>query len=203
MKLFQKLVLVFIILSTLLACSKEVRQYNKWSTKGSLIQKDSAAAFFYVRKDYDKAAFLFEELLGAYRGNRRAEYMMYRYAWCKFNLKEYIAATYWFDQFLKQYPNSAYSEEAMFTQSLAFYKQADPAYLDQTYTNKALENLQLYIDSYPESTHSAEIETYMADLRERKAIKAFNTAKLYYSTYNFKGAVKAFQVLMEEYPDSK
>jgi len=47
---------------TLSSCSKETRKYRKYSLKGSVAEKDSAAFFFYEQEDYEKAAFLFEEI---------------------------------------------------------------------------------------------------------------------------------------------
>ena len=62
------------------ACSPEIRQYNTYTRKGSISEKDSAAFFFYDRGDYEKASVLFEELQAAYRGSDRAKDSAYYYA---------------------------------------------------------------------------------------------------------------------------
>ena len=69
------------LILSMTSCAPELRKYNQWSRKGTLAEKDSAAFFFYNRGDFDKAAFLFEELQAAYRGDDRARTILYHYAY--------------------------------------------------------------------------------------------------------------------------
>lgn len=191
------------IFISLTACSKELRQMNKWAKKGTPDQKDSAAMFFMRHKDYEKASILFEEVMGIKRNTSRYEGLLREYAKCKFSMQEYVTASYFFDQYLRQYPNGKGKEEAGFMEAYAFYLQSDPSYLDQSYTDKAMQALQVFLDQHPNSTRRKEAEKYLTELRERKATKAFNQAKLYYKISDFKAAVSYLQTFMDDFPDSR
>jgi outer membrane protein assembly factor BamD len=184
------------------SCSKEFRQNVKYVNKGTFAQKDSAAFFFYNRGDYEKASFLFEELLGVYRGNPRAQTMLYHYAYSKYKSSQYVIAGYYFEQFVKQYPKSDLTEECRYMVGYCYYMQSDPHYLDQQFTRKAINQFQLFINSHPLSPKVPEANELISKLRERLAEKAFEQAKLYYKISNFKASTRAFQVMIEEYPDS-
>ena len=185
------------------ACSKEMMQMNKWAKKGNPDQKDSAAMFFMRHKDYEKASILFEEVMGLKRNSTRYEGLLREYAQCKFKMQEYVTASYYYDQYLRQYPNGKGKEDAGFMEAYAFYLQSDPSYLDQSYTNKAMQALQLFLDQHPNSGRRKEAEKYLIELRERKATKAFNQAKLYYKISDFKAAVSYLQTFMDDFPDSR
>lgn len=200
---------IFIVLLSIIAgfglesCSKEYMRHTKMSKKGGITQKDSAAIYFYKRKDFEKASFLIEELLPVVKGTAREEELLYYYAYCKYGLSEFVMASYYFEQFTVKFPNSKKAEECLFMEANCFYQQSDPHYLDQTYTSKAMIQLQSFINAYPESEKVAIASKYLTELRERKAVKAFDQAKLYYKVYEFKSAVQALQVFMEEYSDSR
>ena len=195
------LVAVFVIGT--MGCSKELRQMNKFAKKGTISQKDSAAKFFFQRKDWDKSAVLMEELIGIMKTTPRGEEMMREMAFARFQLKEYVMASYYYDQLLRSFPYGKHAEDGLFMESYCFYLNSDPSYLDQSYTTKAMESLQNFLNTYPKSNRAPEAAKYLTELRERKATKSFNQAKLYYKISNFKAAVYSLQTFTQEFPDSK
>lgn len=200
---FRIISLSIMLVVGLVSCSKEVRVMNKYAKKGSIMQKDTAAMFFMRRKDYDKASLILEELVGVTTTTSRNEELLRSLAFAKYELKEYVMATYYYDKYLTSYPNSSHAEEAAFLQAFCFYEQSDPYFLDQAYTTKAMESLQTFLNDYPKSDHSKAASEYLNELRERKATKAFETARLYNKTGNYKAAVYSLQTFMDEFPDSK
>jgi outer membrane protein assembly factor BamD len=195
--------LVGLVLLLLQGCSAEYRQYNKWSRKGTLAQKDSAAFFYYEQGDYEKAAFLFEELRGAYRGDVRAKTILYHYAYSKYEDGFYVVAAYYFENYTQLYPNDERTPECLFMVGYCYYLESAPYYLDQEFTLKAITQLQLFINTYPQGDQVPRANVLIAQLRERLAKKEFETARLYYRIENYKAAVTAFKVMIQEYPDSK
>ncbi len=184
-------------------CSAEYRQYNKWSRKGTLAQKDSAAFFFYEKEDYEKAAYLFEELKGAYRGDARAKTILYHFAYAKYKDGFYVVAAYYFESYTQLYPNDELTPECLFMVGYCYYLESAPHYLDQEYTKKAITQLQLFINTYPRADQVPRANVLIAQLRERLAKKEFETANLYYRIENYSAGVTAFKVMIQEYPDSK
>jgi outer membrane protein assembly factor BamD len=184
-------------------CSSEYQQYNKWSRKGTLAEKDSAAFFYYRKGDYEKAAFLFEELRGAYRGDARGKTILYHFAYSKYEDGFYVVAAYYFENYTQLYPNDAKSAECLFMVGYCYYLESAPYYLDQEFTIKAITQLQLFINTYPRADQVPRANVLIAQLRERLAQKEFEAARLYYRIEKYESGVTAFKVMIQEYPDSR
>lgn len=197
------LLLGSIFLFIAFGCSKEYRKYRKYSTKGTIDQRDSAAYYFFEKEDYEKAGFLFEELLGLYRGNPRGEDILYHLAYTKFNQKNYLVASYYFEQYSKNYPNNERAEECAYQAAFGYYIQSAPYYLDQSSTKQAIEQFQLFIVSYPGSDRIEKANSLIFELRERLAKKEFEQASLYFKIGSFKAALTAFEAFLLAYPDSR
>lgn len=193
-----------IVLGVLMAsCSSTVRMHNKNIKNGTIAEKDSAAYFFFNRGDYEKASYLFEELRGPYRGQPRGKDVMYHLAYCKFNQRLYVMAAYYFDQFVKLYPNDPRTEECAYQIAYCSYMEADPYYLDQQYTHKAIEQFQLFILTFSGSERVNEANEMIISLRERLAKKTIEQAFLYFKVENHKAALQGYQNLLRKYPDSR
>ena len=185
------------------SCSKELRKYNTYARKGSIQERDSAAFYFYERESYEKAGYLFEELMRLARGGHRGPEYLYHFAYSKYKQGLFISASYYFDQFTKQYPSHPKTEEAAYMVAYCYYQQADPHYLDQTYTKKAIEQFQVFVNIYPASEKVPEANVLVQNLWERLAQKEFEQAVLYFKLENYKASVEAFRVFMRSYPDSR
>jgi outer membrane protein assembly factor BamD len=121
----------------LLSCSETGKLYRSKNIE----DREKAARLLFEKKDYEKAVFVFEELLSIYKGTGKAEDVLYYYAWCKYYLKDYLTAAFYFNDFANQFPNSKKAEQSQYMYGFCFYKDSDPWYLDQTSTKKAIENL--------------------------------------------------------------
>ena len=87
---------------------------------------------------------------------------------------------------------------------------ASPVFsLDPTDTNKALEAFQSFIDSYPDSKRMPDANKYYKEIRYKLQKKAFEVAKVYYTTAeydparNYTAAIQAFDNLLEDYLGSE
>ena len=72
--------------------------------------------------------------------------------------------------------------------------------LDQVDTQKALDKLQRFIDVYPSSEYLEKANVYVKELREKQEKKAFEIAKQYNTISDFKGALKALENFISDYP---
>ncbi len=201
----QKVIVPFLILAaivvgiTLSSCDP----YRKLAKSSVIADKDTAAIAYYNHKKYDEAVFLFEELVAVYRGHPRAEIMYYYLAYCKYFLGELVSSSFLFSDYAQKYPASEHAVEFEYMTAKCYYQTSDPYYLDQTYTDKAINQFQLFLSRHPESKHKDESMAYLTELRERLAKKAFEQANLYHKIGYHKAAVEAFKIMTEEYPDSK
>jgi outer membrane protein assembly factor BamD len=185
------------------SCNKELRKYNNYARKGSIAERDSAAFYFYERESYEKAAYLFEDLMRLARGGHRGPEYLYHFAYSKYKQGLFISASFYFDQFTQQYPNHPKTEESAYMVAFCYYQQADPPYLDQTYTKKAIEQFQVFVNIYPASEKVSEANVLIQNLWERLAEKEFEQANLYFKVENYKASLEAFRVFMRSYPDSR
>ena len=68
---------------------------------------------------------------------------------------------------------------------------------DQSNNDLALEKLQYFIDEYPSSSYLKEVENYIAILRNRKAEKIYQTARLYLKLKEFNSALIYFDEVLK------
>lgn len=176
--------------------------YTKMAKKGTIAEKDSAAIYFFNKKSYETAMPLLEELLGVYRGTGRYQKILYFYANCKYGLHDYVTAAFYFEEFVKQFPNSELTEEAQFMIANCYRAMSANYVLDQSETQKAIESFEFFLEQYPMSPKAEKAENYIKELQEKLMIKSFEQANLYYKIGYYKSAVIAFKNFISDYPGS-
>lgn len=195
----------FIVLGMVLgSCS----QYQKLLKSTDYELKYNKAMEYYQAEDYTRAATLFEELMGIYRGSDKAEILTYSYANALYELKDYMMAAHYFQQLVKTYSASDYIEESQFMSAFCKYKLSPKPRLDQTYTNESISEFQLFINMFPNSGRVPEATRLMDEMRDKLVYKSYLNAKLYFDlgTYrgnNYLSAVIASQNSLREFPDTK
>lgn len=187
----------FLLLIVLLA---SCNQYQKALKSDDVAVKTDAANKMYEAGKYLKAIRLYEQVAPAYKGKPQAERLFFMYSKSLYNTKQYYLAGYQFENFAASYPKSEKREEAYFLASECFYKLSPVYSLDQTDTEKALEKVQKFIDIYPNSEYLPKANAYVKELREKLEKKAFEIAKQYNSIADYKGALKAFENFLSDYP---
>ncbi len=158
---------------------------------------------FYNTGEFDKALPLFEELMGIYRGTKDAEKLYYYYAYCHYGMEDYLSASHYFKTFISAYPRSIYTEDAQFMIGYSFYKMSPQTSLEQGNTQKAIEALQLFANTYPNSSKVERCNNLIDELREKLENKSYATAELYYRIKTYKAAATAYRNILLEFPDTK
>jgi len=181
------------------SCSK----YQKLLKSSNYDLKYEMAVKYYEKGDFTRAYNLLEELQGIFRGTAKAEKVNYYLAGSHFGKKEYILAGYHYGMFARTFPQSEWAEEAYYKSAYCAYLNSSPSSLDLTYTVEGIKSLQMFIDKYPQSSHVAECNQLVDELRERLELKAYNNAKLYYQLTDYKAAVVALKNVLSDYPDTK
>ncbi|MEL1247592.1 outer membrane protein assembly factor BamD [Flavobacterium helocola] len=191
-----KVVSFLFIAFLLISCS----EYQKALKSDDVAVKSEAANKMYEAGKYAKAIRLYEQIAPVYKGKPNAERMFYFYSMSLYKSKQYYLAGYQLENFVASYPKSEKREEAAFFAAECFYKLSPEYSLDQTDTNKALDKMQRFIDIYPESQFLPQANVYVKELREKLEKKAFEIAKQYNTISDFKGALKAFENFLADYP---
>ena len=191
--------LLFLLLLTFISCSN----YNKVLKSNDYKLKKQTAIELYNKKDYQRAYPLFEELVAVTRGTANAEDMYFYYCYCNYYLDDLISAGYHFQQFAKTYPSSPKAEEASYMNAYCYYLGSPDFTLDQTNSIKAIQEMQLFINQYPNSTRIQECNDLIDKLRDKLEKKAFESAMLYYQMMDYKAASMSFKNMLADYPNSQ
>lgn len=181
-------------------------RFEKIRTSNNIAQKYQEAIKYYDNKKYSKALVLFDDLANRYRGQSEAEDLYYYIAYTNYRLRDYTSARYAFNEFVRSYSFSPRTEECRFMAAYCYYLEAPRYSLDQEYTYRAIESLQLFINLYPDSERAEESAELIQELRDRLEEKAFTNAKLYLDMGlmdDYRAAVIAFDNALRDFPDTK
>lgn len=197
--MYKIIVGIFLVVALGWGCQSK---YAKMAKKGTVAEKDSAAVYYFNKKNYETAMPLLEELMGIYRGGPRYQKMLYYFAYCKYGLGDLITAAFYFDEFTKQFPNTDYTEEAQYMVGACYEWMSASYELDQTETQKAIEQYELFIQLYPTSPRVSQAEQAIQKLNDKLMKKAFEQANLYYKIEYYASAVTALKSFISDYPSS-
>jgi outer membrane protein assembly factor BamD len=176
-------------------------EYGHVVKKGTLTEKYDYALKAYKKNDYIRALPLFEDLLAVYRGQAKSEEIYYYYSYCYYGQGQYELAAYHFKNFTENYFNSKHLEECAYMYTKCLYKQALPYFLDQTNTEKAIQETQLFLNLYPKTKFKEECNVQVAELRANLHKKAYETAMLFYKIEDYRAAILSFKNAIKSYPD--
>jgi outer membrane protein assembly factor BamD len=203
MKVKNFILVGFVALLGLSSCGK----FEKFRKSASLPVKYKAAVDYYKKKDFDKAGILFDEILPLMKGDSTQEMATYYQANCDFNLGNYTVANAHFKKFYEVFSRSEYAEEAIYMSAFSLYKDSPNFNLDQTGTLSAINELQSYLNNYPDSKFKVECSNMIKELRRKLERKAYEKAKLYHKTSPFniaslKSSVIEITNFQRDFPDS-
>lgn len=130
------------------------------------------------------------------------ENLNFIYCMANYKTEDYYLSGYYFKRFIRKYPKSSRAEEALFLSAICSVKNSPEYSLDQTETYNALDQLQIFIDEYPNSSRIDSCNQIMDNLRAKLELKQFEYAKLYYKTENYNSAVVALEQTLQKFPES-
>lgn len=192
----KKIVLLLLVVFLFYSCN----EYQKALKTEDVAVKFEMSSKLYEEAKYSKAIRLFEQLAPTYRGKPQAEKLFYMFAQSYYKTNQYYLAAYQFESFVSGYPKSEKIEEAAFLGAKS-YSMLSPVYsLDQTDTFKAIEKLQGFIDSYPNSAYLPEANKTLKALNEKIEKKVFENAKQYNTISDYKSAMVALDNFIIDYP---
>ncbi len=188
---------LFLLVGT--ACKSEYEKLRTSTDTELLLKK---ANYYYETEEWSKAQTLFELVIGAYKGRPEAEKAYFYYAYTNYHQQKFTLASYYFKNFSNTFPNSQYREEADYMEHYANYNLSPSYRLDQTYTQKAIDGFQLFINTYPTSPKVKEANSLITKMRTKLENKTYKEAELYYNLKQYQAATQSFQNLLKDFPDS-
>lgn len=176
--------------------------YNKVLKSTDPAYKLERAIQYYDQGNFNKAYPLFDELMSSYRGTTKAQDVYRYFSKTLYGQRDYLLASYHFKRFSQTFPADAFAEEAAYLSAYCAYLEAPSQTLDPAYTYQAMDELQLFINTHPNSSFLAKANAHMDELRERLEEKSYLIAKGYHHRNQYASSVVSFNVMLSEYPDS-
>ena len=108
-----------------------------------------------------------------------------------------------YDRLIRRMSFSPYVEKARYRICESYVILSPKYFRDQTYSEKAIEKLQEFIDDYPNSDKREEAQGNIKILRNKLSRKAYDTGILYIKMEEYKSALIAFKQVVDLYYDSE
>lgn len=194
--------LTFSILISLALSMFGCSDFNKVMKSTDYEYKKERGLAYYEDEEYVNAATVLEDIIPYYKLSADGEKLYYYYCMSNYYMGEYFSASYYFRRFINQYPSSKYTEECQFLSAICSVNNSPDYSLDQTETLNALDQLQIFIDMYPNSNLIDSSNKIMDDLNLKLQRKQFEGARQYHHTENYKAAVVALDIHLADYPKS-
>lgn len=192
----KKIILILFVSLFFYSCN----EYQKALKTEDVALKFDMATKLYEAGKYTKAIRLFEQMAPIYRGKPQAEKMFYMFAQCYYKTEQYYLAANQFETFVANYPKSEKIEESAFLGANSFAKLSPVYSLDQIDTVKAIEKLQEFIDTYPNSSNVPEANKILKSLNEKIEKKVYENAKGYNTIMDYKASIVAFDNFIADFP---
>lgn len=190
----QNILVVFFLL--FLSCG----EYQKVLKSSDVNYKYEKALEYYEKSDFARAMPIFRELSTILRATKKSEEVNYYLAYCHYNTGDFVTSSYLFKSYVQTYPNGSHLEECVYMGAYCMYLESPPHTLDDTYTKKAIEELRQFMNRYPASSKSNQCSELILELNNKLVLKAFENAKQYYITENYKAAIVALNNVLIDFP---
>ncbi|MBQ8889141.1 MAG: outer membrane protein assembly factor BamD [Bacteroidaceae bacterium] len=162
-------------------------EYNKVIKYADYEYKYEAAKSYFGKGQYTKAATLLEELVTILKGTANAEESLYMLAMAYYNQGDYITASHYFANYYTTYPRGTFAELARFHSGKALFLDTPEPRLDQSSTYKAIQELQMFMEYFPDSKRKTEAQLMIFNLQDKLVMKDYLSAKLYYDLGTYTG----------------
>jgi len=196
---FNWLVLVILLAVSVTSCKTE---FETVRTSGDVDLIYKKAYEYYEAERYIKSQGLFELIIPSYRGKKELEDIYFKYANTYYFDKQYVLAAYYFKNFTTTFANSPLREDAEFMSAYANYQLSPNAKLEQSATQKAIDEFQLFINTFPTSERVADANKLIDELRLKMEQKVLEEAELYFNLRQYQAAVLIGQNLLRDFPES-
>ena len=197
----KNIIITLLAAATLTSCG----EYNKLLKSTDYEYKYEAAKNYFAKGQYNRSATLLNELITILKGTDKAEESLYMLGMSYYNQKDYQTAAQTFITYFNTYPRGTFTELARFHAGKALFLDTPEPRLDQSSTYQAIQQLQMFMEYFPNSTKKQEAQDMIFALQDKLVLKELYSAKLYYNLGNYMGnnyqsAIITAQNALKEYP---
>lgn len=200
----RKHLLLIPLIAVLCSCT----EYTKVLKSRDVDYKFDYAKRAYDQKKYLQASTILGEIYTPLRGTSKGEEALFLLAMSYYENKDFTNSNLYFKTYYGRYPKGKYAELSHFYSGYGFYLDSPDPQLDQTYTIKAIEELQKFLERYPQSEKAPDAQNAIFEMQDKLTLKELQNAQLYYNLGNFMGnnyesAIIVARNALKDYPYSK
>src|SRR5712692_3323203 len=137
-------------------------------------------------EDYLDAIEDFTAITLQFPGSAVADSAQFYLAECRFQRGEYVQAAYEYQTLKRNMPASPLVSRAQYKVGLCYYKLSPKPPLDQSYTKKAIDEFQAFLEYFPTHELASDAGAKIHELINRLAKKDYETGALYMKMQNYK-----------------
>ncbi|MFZ1728840.1 MAG: outer membrane protein assembly factor BamD [Bacteroidota bacterium] len=182
------------IAAVLLACSSSAVPENPTAENEFRLGQEE-----YLDGNYQEAVQHFEVIRLQFPGSSTADSARYFTALCRYQREEYLLASYEFNQIIQSGSSRELMADAYYQFAQCYYQLAPKVQLDQTYTSRAIDALQNFVEAYPKHAKAQDVEKQVIELVNRLAEKEYDTAILYEKMEVPESALIYFNTVVDRY----
>jgi outer membrane protein assembly factor BamD len=198
MTALKKVFLALVIFTSITSCS----DYNKVVKGDDYGKKFETANTLYDKGQFLRSITLYEQIYQRMPKTGEGELAYFRIGKAYYEEEDYYMAGYYMGAFTQRFPFSPKAQEALFLSAMCSVKNSPEESLDQTETEQAINNLQQFIDTYPNSQLIDSCNHIMDKLRFKLETKDYHAVKQYAKTENYRAAVTSALTFVEDFPRS-
>ncbi len=201
--MLNKEIYITLLAALMLFASSCAESYQKVLKSTDFDYKLKKANEYYEKEEYAKAIPIYEELIPIIKGTKSIDEVYFKYAMSHYREANFLIAGFHFKNISDNYALSPFAEESLYMNAQCQYEMSAEVPLDQTYTIKAIDAFQLYINSYSSSTRLDDCNLKIGQMRRKLELKALDAAELYLRTKQYKAAAVSFANILVDFPDTK
>lgn len=198
----------YLLLIPVLALMCSCGEYNKVLKSRDVDYKFDYAKRAFDQRKFTQAATVLSDLIVPLRGGPKGEEALFLLGMSYFENHDYLNSGVNFKTYYSRYPKGRYAELARFYSGYGYYLDSPDPQLDQSMTVKAIEELQGFLDYFPDSDRVSIAQNAIFEMQDKLTLKELQNSQLYYNLGNFRGnnyqsAIITAQNALKNYPYSK
>lgn len=196
----KKYILGIFAVAVVASCVSKQERAMKSADK-NLILKTANENF--AKKKWKNALALYDRLPNLVAGTDDAPNVVFNSAYANYYDKNFRLAGNQFKNFAISFPQDKRKEEASYMSALCYYEGSMDYNLDQSTTQSAINELQDFLNNYPNSERSKNINTLVDELSYKLEFKAYENARQYFNMGEYKAANTALENVLDDFPSTK
>ncbi|WP_223601320.1 outer membrane protein assembly factor BamD [Chryseobacterium sp. GVT01B] len=157
----------------------------------------------FAKKKWKNALALYDRLANLVAGTDDFPNVGFNTAYANYYDKSYKLAGHQFKNFAVSFPKDPRAEEAAYMSALCYYEGSMDYNLDQSSTELAINELQDFLNNYPNSERSKNISQLIDELSYKLEFKAYENGRQYFKMGDYKAANVALENVLEDFPSTK